>query len=59
MEIGLDDLRKGNLDADEVFNQGCNEMEEIIYNPNFQNAYNYSVHSYAFFIMKYYDKRGY
>ena len=58
MEIGLDDLRKGNLDADEVFNQGCNEMEEIIYNPNFQNAYNYSVHSYAFFIMKYYDKKG-
>ena len=33
-------------------------MEEIIYNPNFQNAYNYSVHSYAFFIMKYYDKKG-
>lgn len=58
MEIGLDDLKKGKPSADENFQQGCRDMEKIIFNPDYSRALSYSVHSYATMLMKYYKQKN-
>lgn len=58
LEIGLDDLKNGRPSADENFEQGCREMENIINSPNYDRAFGYSVHSYATMLMKYYEEKG-
>lgn len=57
MEIGLDDWKNRRPFADENFQQGCIEMENIINNPNYDRAFIYSVHSYSNMIMKYYREK--
>lgn len=57
MEIGLDDWKNRRPYADENFQQGCVEMEEIINNPNYSRAFIYSVHAYSNMLMKYYRER--
>ena len=59
MEMGLYDLTKGRANSDEHFQNGCSEMEKIINDPCFDRAYNYSVHSYATMLMKYYHQKSY
>lgn len=58
MEIGLDALKHGRAFADENFQQGCMEMENIINNPNYSRAFIYSVHAYSNMLMKYYQEKG-
>lgn len=57
MEIGLFELKEGKSTADEQFLLGCTAMEELIRDPQFDKAFNYSVHSYAVMLMKYHDAK--
>lgn len=57
MEIGLNDLKYGGASAEENFQQGCVEMENIINNPNYSRAFAYSVHSYSNMLMNYYHEK--
>ena len=44
-------------DADEIFLQGQQEMEELILTLNSPRTYSYSVHSYVNMLLKYYNKK--
>lgn len=57
MEIGLFEVKSGKATADEQFQLGCKEMEELINSPQYDRAYSYSVHAYADMLMKYYDAK--
>lgn len=58
MEIGLYERKEGKVTADEQFQLGRKAMEELIDDPQFDRAFNYSVHSYAVMLMKYYDEQS-
>ena len=62
--LALNKLEKGYYqyirhepDADEIFLQGQQEMEELILTLNSPRTYSYSVHSYVNMLLKYYNKK--
>lgn len=57
METGLFQLENGISSSETVFNQGCQDMLVIISSPNYSHAFNFSVHSYANMLMKYYSRK--
>lgn len=58
MELGVFQLSKGIASSETIFNQGCENMLKIISSPEYSYAFNYSVHSYANMLMKYYTKKN-
>ena len=58
MELAYQDLLHGINGADELFSEGCNDMSELINLPEYAGAFSYSVHSYAYDLMKYYREKN-
>lgn len=53
IERGLFDIKKSAEDPNNYFDSGIGEMQELLYNPNYNRAFDYSLHAYISSWLKY------
>lgn len=53
IERGLCDIKKSAEDPNNYFDSGIGEMQELLYNPNYNRAFDYSLHAYISSWLKY------